>query len=131
MTKTKTDLVGSEAAGVVTWENLAADATFPSPLTRRDISGKVGVAFLFRQKSGGSKPTTNPKLEIFCAPSDYLSLQDSEAYETVEIVPVNSEEKQITIPLRFAEDVPFISWKITNGATNASDFYLAILETNL
>jgi hypothetical protein len=131
LTKAKTDLVGSESAGTITWQSVNAATAFPSTLARRDVTGKIGLAFIFRAKYGASAPTTRPKLEIFIAPLDGLGIQDTEPYESVELDYANSVEKQVTLPLRFAEDLMWVSWKVTNGATNAAEFYVAIVETNL
>ena len=131
LTKTKTDLVGSESGGTITYESVAGAGTFPSTLTRRDVTGKIGLAFIFNVSYGASAPATRPKLEIFTAAIDDADLQDTEAYETVEINTTTNAVKQITIPIRFAEDIRYISWKVTNGTTNAAGFYVAIIETSL
>lgn len=131
LSKAKTDIVGSESGGTVTWQSVAADGSYPSTLVKRDVSAKVGLSFIFRAKYGSSAPTTRPKLEIFVAPIDSDNLLDTEAYETVELPVANSVEKQITLPVRFAEDIMRVSWKITNGATNAAEFYLAVVETSI
>lgn len=131
LSKTKTDLVGSESGGTITWQSVTGGGTYPSSFTRRDVSAKVGISFVFRAKYGATAPTTRPKLELFVSPIDSDNLLDTEAYETVELPTANNVEKQITVPLRFAEDVMRVAWRVTNGATNATEFYVGIVETTI
>lgn len=136
LAKTTTDLIGSYSGGTVTYSSsIAGGATFVgtngTDYVRRDVSGKVGIAFVFRVLYGASAPTTRPKLEIFTSLQDDDDMLDTEAYETVELPTTTNAAKQVTIPIRFAEDIHRIAWKITNGATNAITAYLGIVETSI
>jgi len=132
LTKTKTDLLGTQASLAATTSNT------PQSGSLRDITGKVGVAFIFRCTYSGVTPTVRPKLEIFTAGENNASYQDITAYETVELsAPITgsgvSASYQITLPIRFVEDLAYINWTMTPPTFSAGTVtaYVGIVETNL
>jgi hypothetical protein len=127
LTKTKTDLQGTQASptSVTTGQVLTGSL--------RDVTGKVGLAFIFRVTYSGVTATVRPKLEVFTAGENNASYQDTEAYETVELNYTGTGSYQVTLPIRFAEDLSYINWKITAPTFSAGTVtvYLGIVETNL
>lgn len=127
LNKTKTDLQGTQVspASVTTGQVLTGSL--------RDVTAKIGVAYVFRVTYSGVTATVRPKLEIFTAGENNASYQDTEAYETVELNYTGTGSYQVTLPLRFAEDLMYVNWKITAPTFSAGtvSVYLGIVETNL
>lgn len=127
LTKTKTDLQGSQAAmTAVTTAQVLNGAL-------RDVSAKIGLSYTFRVTYTGATATVRPKLEIFTAAENNSAYQDTEAYETLELPYTGTGTYQATLPLRFAEDILYANWKITAPTFSAGSVsvYLGVTETVL
>ncbi|MBZ0158390.1 MAG: hypothetical protein K8I29_19505 [Alphaproteobacteria bacterium] len=123
MTKTAVDLIGTSGAKT----NLAGGASSTS--SSRNASTLVGIMIQALATYGGSAPTTQPLVEVFTSSDD--TNYDTEAYESFYLPTANSTTKQASIPVRFAEDVKYYKVKVTNGAANAADFWVAAVEVAL
>lgn len=127
LTKTKTDLLGTQAALSAVTTGQVVNGTL------RDVTAKVGAMFLLRVTYSGVTATVRPKLEIFTAAENNASYQDTEAYETAEVPYVATGTYQTSIPVRFVEDVAYINWRLTAPTFSAGTVtvYVGIVETNL
>ncbi len=123
MTKTAADLIGTAAAH----QNIAAGGNVVS--ASRDVSGKIGIMLTAHVAYGAGIPGTDPFIEIITSSDD--ANYDTEAYDAFYVPRLASNTKQISFPLRFAEDVKYYKVKITNGATNAIDVWILAVEVAL
>lgn len=131
LTKTKVDLIGSEAAGVITFAPLSSASTTPSPLVRRDVISKLRLVYHLRIKYGASIPNQSPKLEIFAATVDNLNVQCHKSLATITVpTPVVNTEYQESIEIE-AEGILYASHKISNLGNQAIEVYLALIEVSL
>lgn len=127
LTKTKTDLQGTQAAMTAVTTGQVLNGSL------RDVTSKVGLSYVFRVTYSGVTATARPKLEIFTAAENNSSYQDTEAYETVELPYAATGTYQVTLPLRFAEDILYANWRITAPTFSAGSVsaYLGVTETTL
>ena len=128
------ELVGvpnSTWTGVTTWQSIAGAGTFPAVLVRRPNRGVTSLVVIMRVKYGASVPGAAPKIDFFGAMGDHLDLQDSttQPFATLTMqTPVISAQHQKSLVLTNLDKYPFYSWQITNGATNAAEFFVSIIE---
>jgi hypothetical protein len=128
------ELVGVANAtwtGVTTWQSVAGGATFPSTLTRRPSKKMKALIVFMRVKYGASVPAAAPKIDFFGALGDNAAMQDivTSPFATLTMpTPATSVEHQKSLVLTGLENFPYYSWQITNGATNAAEFFVAINE---
>lgn len=141
MALTKTVLDGTAIGTIANFGDLDAGtltmsdayATGASQSTNiLDVTGKVGVAIVFRGL-WTTAPSTRPKLEVFTSPFNDADTMDTMAYETIELASAINSSAQVTLPLRFAEDLNYIQIKVTNGtvADSTAKYYVAVIETSL
>lgn len=122
---------GGFSGGTLTWSNAyASGASQTSDFI--DVTGCIGILITFAGNFT-TGPTSAPKLEVYTSPYNDTDTLDSDAYETIEITYGASSIKQATLPIRFAEGISYIKFKVTNGTVGASDakFYVAVTKVTL